>query len=234
MASFSKTTKAALAAACLGAAFLIWSGLRPSAPQDRAIGPLATGQGIAVLGTSLSHEVWPAEMMAALAACGIDTGPLVQVTRPGANSRWGQGVAADVVAAAPALVLVEFAVNDADITDGLSRADSRAVLRSTVRELQSGLPEAQVALMVMSPARGIKRLTRPFLAGYEAVVREVAAETGAGLIDLAPRWAAYLGSEAGQGALPDGLHPTAEAVRDVALPVITQAVAAGFGRDCGG
>ena len=199
----------------------------PEVPQDRPIGPVTAGKGIVVLGTSLSHKDWPQALGADLTACGGDPGPITQITRPGADARWGIAQLDRVIAANPGLVLVEFAINDADFLDGLSRTASREALVTIIQTLQQNLSGAQIAVMTMNPVTGIKRLQRPFLSEYYTIVREEAEAQGVGLIDLEPRWAlAFLKGVAG---LPDGLHPQSADVGVVALPAITRSVAEGLG-----
>jgi len=218
---------ACLGLCALGAAYVFW----PTAvadPQDRDWTPRSDlSGGIVVLGTSLSHGDWPQEMGSALRTCGLGVGDVTQITKPGANSEWGVSQLEAVIAAAPALVLIEFAINDADLRDGLSKSESRAQHELIAGRLTEALPEASLVFMTMSPARGLRGALRPFLAGYYAITREVAAESGAGLIDLYPRWRAFLAQNGAGEALPDGLHPTVTA--KVALPVIVEQIAQTYG-----
>lgn len=220
---------ACLGLCALGAAYLFW----PTAvadPQDRDWTPRSDlSGGIVVLGTSLSHGDWPQEMGAALRACGLGTRDVVQITKPGANSEWGVSQLEAVIAAAPALVLIEFAINDADLRDGLSKSTSRKTHQKIAETLTEALPEASLVFMTMSPAKGLRGAVRPFLAGYYAISREVAAENAAGVIDLYPRWQAYIAQNGAGEVLPDGLHPKVTA--EVALPVIVEQIAQTYGAD---
>ena len=186
--------------------------------QDRAVVPLEAGKGVVVLGTSLSHKDWPKTLG------GLCRSPVTQVTKPGANAYWGLEQVHKAIAAKPALVLVEFAINDADILDGLSKEESRQALEQIITALEAGLPEAEVVLMTMNPVTGVTRLQRPFLAGYYGIVRDVADARGLGLIDLEPRWQGAL--EVGE-VIPDGVHPTRDSFARVALPAIAAALGCG-------
>ena len=202
----------------------------PEQPRDRGweiSSDLAAG--IVVLGSSLSHGDWPKTMGAALRTCGLEVGPVTQITRPGAHSGWGRGQISAVIAARPALVLVEFAINDADLRDGLSLKESRATHQEILQALSEAPGVGEVVLMTMSPAKGLRGALRPFLGRYYAMTRQLAMEREAGLIDLYPRWQAHIARVGAGEVMPDGLHPTAEAVASVALPVIVDQVARASG-----
>lgn len=208
-------------------AFLLWpTSSRPV--QDRQIGRLA-GEGIVVLGTSLSHGDWPQSLGRMLQTCGVESGPVLKITKPGAHSGWGLTQLDEVIEVAPALVLIEFAINDADIRDGLSLETSRHNHQLMLETLSEALPEARVAFMTMSSTSGLKSLSRPFLGRFYAMVAQEAEAADIGLIDLYPRWLKSLKEGV---LLPDGLHPLPEDVEQVALPPILEAVAASFGANC--
>lgn len=181
----------------------------------------AAGQGMVVLGTSLSHRAaWPDQLAAALPGCGLD--PVVRITRPGAGSGWGVAQLDAVAAAAPGLVLIEFAINDADIADGLWLSESRENHREIALGLRERLPEAQLVFLSTNPARGLKGVLRPRLGRFYTMAGEVAAETGAGFVDLYPLWRA---APDWRGALPDGLHPSDAGFAAIVLDPLIDAVA---------
>ena len=218
-----------IAALAVSALAIVVLSSGPRKPADRAFGIAGQGGGIVILGTSLSHGNWPQDLAQTLTACGIDPGPVTRITQPGASSHWGLAQLNRVIAAKPALVMIEFAINDADLFDGLGAKESRTTHVELVTALERALPEATLVFMTMSPVRGIRRLQRPFLARSYAMVRDVAAQTGAGLIDLTPRWHAYLDEADRVEALPDGLHPTPQAFRDAALPSVVAQLAQAYG-----
>lgn len=195
----------------------------PPAAAHRQAGPLpAAGPlRIVALGTSLTRNSgWPDRLAERLAVCSGRAVSVEQIAKVGANSSWGLAQADRVVAARPDLVLVEFAVNDADLTDGLSLSRADANHRALVAAIRAAAPEAQLVLMTTNPAHGLRGLIRPWLAAHNAQYRSLAAEQGLGLIDLAPIWRAALAEGDARAMLPDGLHPTEAAVEQVALPVI--------------
>lgn len=181
----------------------------------------AAGQGMVVLGTSLSHRAaWPDQLAEALPGCGLD--PVTRITRPGAGSDWGRDQLDAVAAAGPALVLIEFAINDADITDGLWLSESRQNHRDIALGLREWLPEARLVFLSMNAAHGLKGLLRPRLGRFYAMTAAVAAETGVDFVDLHQVWRA---APARRAAIPDGLHPTDEGFAAIALGPLTTALA---------
>lgn len=237
---WSKVTSRRLAAICLAALGLVLAGLavRPAPVPPVRDRPLPAFESprdlrrIVVLGTSLSAKYgWPSLFRDRLAACLDRTPDLELVARPGANSGWGLDQVARVIAANPDLVLIEFAINDADLKDGVWRAESAAHHRDILAELATALPDARVLLMTMSPVRGWQILFRPRLAGYYALYPEIGEETGAGVLDLYPRW---LTNPSARESFPDGVHPTEAAATDILLPPLLRTVGQALGRDCAG
>jgi lysophospholipase L1-like esterase len=202
----------------------------PQSPQHRAIPALpaaAAGElRLVVLGTSLTQGgTWPEALGAALNACSARPVTVLRVARAGAHSGWGLDQAATVAALRPDLVLIEFAINDADLRDGPGLAAARANHLALVAALGAAWPQARLVLMTMSPAFGPRGLMRPRLEAHHAQYRAMAAAGDLGLIDLAPLWARALSPDRRRGLMPDGLHPTDAAVRDVALPAMIAQVA---------
>ena len=229
-----KRAIAVLLLAVLGGVVLIWF-YRPEADdgllRDRLIGPIsADASGIVILGTSLSHEAsWPDRLTHALTNCGLHPAPMTRITRPGAHSGWGLAQLDRVVAVRPAVVLIEFTINDADLRDGLWLEQSRSNHREIIVGLQEALPDTRLVLMSMSPARGLRGFLRPALEDYEAMLVELAAAYDLGFVDLAPRWRAFLANH--PGSLPDGLHPVDQAATAVILPVLVPALARAWGQE---
>lgn len=197
--------------------WLVWPRSLP-APADIALSaPERPVRHLAVLGTSLSLGSWPEALRAALSACQGHAVRLTRVADPGANSFQGLSALSRIIDADPDLVLIEFAINDADLADGLARDDAANNIATMLDALALEAPDAQVMLLTMSPAHGLRGLKRPFLARYYGDVRTLAAAHGTGLADLYPRWRTR---EDWRAALPDGLHPTETAARAMILPVL--------------
>lgn len=223
---------AALLAGCAIMAYLLLSATPGTMPLDIPLPVRVLPKGalqVVALGTSLTQNgVWPDQVAQNLTAClGADV-VLTRVAQAGANSDWGLGQVAAVAAQMPDLVLVEFAVNDADLFDGVALGRSGQNLRGIVASLREARPGAVVVLMSTSPARGLRRLQRPFLGAYSDVPRAVAVAEGVGFFDGRTRWL----NDPRAADLPDGLHPAAEAEARVIIPALAAYVARSFGQDC--
>lgn len=222
---------AALLAASAGlAVYTLWPPA-PFAPRDRPLAAFADPREmrrIVVLGTSLSARYdWPDRVRDRLQACLGRPLDLQVIARPGANAGWGLDQLPRVVAADPDLVVIEFSINDADLKDGLGRAASA----ERHRAILAGLADSgsRTLLMTMSPVRGWQVLFRPRLAAYYALYPALGRETGSGVLDLYPRW---LAAAPGRDAIPDGLHPTPDAVAAILPEPLIGMIAAALGRRC--
>lgn len=203
----------------------LWSFPRPpSEPADRLV-PLKVPEErplrVTVLGTSLSHdETWPALLADRLTTCLSHPTEITVVARPGASVRWGLTQVDKVATSAPDLVLMEFAINDADLRDGLSLPEAQALHGDLITALRAARPEAQLWLMSMSPAQGIRGLIRPRLTAHYLQYRTLAEVHDTGLIDLYPRWRAL--PRSARGLARDGLHPDRAVAARVIVPVIAE------------
>lgn len=223
--------KAFLAALGLGfTVVLIWAGLLwrgpgpiPMGPQSITlaydlpeVGPLQ----VTVFGTSLSSPRydWPETLQQSLVDCLGRSVRLTRVTEPGANVDWAAAQLGAVAASAPDVILVEFAINDADLRDGVVLARARARLTALVADLRADRPEASVVLLTMNPAHGLRGVLRPRLSAHYDAVRQVARATEAGLVDLEAQWRARARDE--RGLAQDGLHPDPGLAREVIVPVL--------------
>jgi len=170
-------------------------------PDDR---PLR----LVIMGTSLTALYdWPTEVAAGLETCLDHPVALTLIARPGAQSPWGVTQLPQVAEAQPDIVVLEMAINDADFRDGIWLRDSRAAHEAMIDGITALPDPPQLVLMTMSPAEGPRGWMRFRLAAYYAMVADLAALRGLGLLDLYPRWLA-LPSEA-RGLQADGLHPEA-------------------------
>lgn len=211
----------------------LWLGPAPEtrAPRDVALGPrdLPAPLRITILGTSLSHNApWTDQLSGALTAC-LGPTEITVIARPGAGVLWGQGQVEAVAAAVPDLVLVEFAINDADLRDGLSRAVADQETQALFIDLAEAVPQAGLVEMTMSPAHGLRGLLRPGLgARYDDVIARAEAG-GQGAIDLYARWQALPRARRG---LEDGLHPDPERASAVTVPPVRDYIAAVYSAAC--
>lgn len=224
----------------LAAALMIWLGSPflflsyPKEVSDRLLpaedkqdhGPVA----VAFVGTSLTADSpWPEGVVEALETCVKQPVRALRFAKGGATSVWGLSQTEAVIGAQPNIVVIEFAVNDADIRRGLSLAASADNHRTILTLLKQGLPEARIVLMTTNPVFGLRRLLRPRLPAYYDLYHQLAAGQNIGLIDLTPRW--LTAPDIAQ-KLTDGLHPTAAAAMSVVVPAVTNFLAGLLGHAC--
>ena len=207
----------------------------PAEPSDRALAPLPeTGPlRIGAFGSSLTLSGgWTEPLAERLTDCLGRPVEIDVVAKAGAGSTWALTQTDRVGAGAPQLVLMEFAINDADILDGVGVGTARTQHAALLDALATETPEAQVMLMTMNPVTGVVRtLQRPRLAAYYAMVRDLAAERGLALADLAPRWRAAWETDPAL-VPPDGLHPTPAANAAVTVPALASLIGVAAGADC--
>lgn len=206
----------------------------PKEVADRQLSPLVltetTPVALVFMGTSLtSGDPWPDLVVERLQACVRHPLRAQRIAEGGVTSAWGLSRIDAAIAAAPDLVILEFAINDADLRRGLSLEESRDNHRVLLARLKAGLPDARIILMTTNPATGLRRLLRPRLAAYYGLYRDLAAEMDVGLIDLYPRWLAL--PRAAQG-LTDGVHPASDSAASVIVPVVTAYLAGLLGQTC--
>lgn len=177
-----------------------------------------------MFGTSLSSTSrydWPAHLETRLATCLNRRVTVTIIARPGATIAWAEGQIGRVRDTAPDLVLMEFAVNDADLWDGLPRAEARRRTGAVLEALAGGPGGTEdgpaLALMTMNPAAGVRGLVRPFLGRHYADYRSLSRERDLGLVDLEAQWRAL--PRAARG-LDDGLHPDPARARAVIVPTL--------------
>ncbi len=224
----------AFLALLLGLVALNWrdftNGLRgqgPAVPQHRfsETEVLPTGQvpiRIVALGTSLTRNaLWPDSLASVLTVCSGRPVLVTRIAEVGENSAWGLTQVQAVAAMRPDLVLIEFAINDADLRDGQSLDAALGAHQRLIDALAAEAPAARPVLMTTNRAFGMRGLLRPWLGAHYEQYRRLAAERQIGLIDLAPLWtAAPATGQDGAPLLPDGLHPTDAAVAHVAFPTL--------------
>lgn len=204
----------------------------PATPRDRVVPAVQADPArlsVVAFGTSLTRRaLWPDRLAALLEECGF---PDVAVTvrgEPGAGSAEGLAMIAGADVASHDLALIEFAVNDADIVDGVSRGTSLANHRAMIASLRERHPGIAVLLLTTNPVTGLHRLKRPRLMAYGDLYPRLAVEEGTSLFDGTARWAEGVPA----GALPDGLHPDPAVEAALYAPALAGIVARIFGRSC--
>lgn len=176
---------------------------------------------VTLLGASiLAHGAWRDALEQRLKACRDGPVTLRVIAKPGASSDWGR-TQMDGVFDTDAII-VHFAVNDASLWRGVSLKRSRENHLAFIKAANAS--GAAIFFATMSPTFGLKAAVRPGLAIYHDLYRELADETGAGLIDDAPRWAAR-SDDWLRAAIPDDLHPTNAAMAEITGPSFARALA---------
>ena len=197
--------------------------LAPAGGPAGAAEPLT----IVALGTSLTEgSDWPQRLGDRLSACWRRPVRVERVAASGMTSDWGLQQIERVASLRPDVVLVEFAMNDANWRRFVSRERSRTNLVAIGWGIRQRVPNAKLFLMTTNVVHGLRGMMRPNVGAYYEQYRAVAASEGFGLIDLAPIWAA-LHRDALRNAVPDGVHPTPDAFERVALPAVVAALSDG-------
>jgi len=192
-------------------------------------------QMLCLYGTSLSDNMAPI-LREALRARYNELITVINAALSGQASRSGlEFLEERVLAAGPDAVLMEFAMNDAHTYEhapgardaGVDLAESAANLESLIDRVRATLPGCEIVVQTMNPAfdvpgnnlGGSRRADLPaFYQGY----REVAARKGVRLIDHFAVWRelAARDPERLRSLIPDGVHPSPRANREVVVPNI--------------
>lgn len=202
--------------------------IEPTERRDRAVPAFTEGPGplrITVLGTSLSSSgryQWPDEVGVQLSTQIGRPVEVHRVTHPGATSTWGVEQIGRVLETDPDIVLIEFAVNDADARHLMTVSGSVARHEQILTALMCGGHDVTVVLLTMSPASGPRAWVRPFLSRYYAEYVDIAQRYDTGLVDLYARWGALPDADF---ELDDGLHPSDSAATSVIVAPVVDALA---------
>lgn len=155
----------------------------PERPRDRVVAaaiPDAERLSIVAFGTSLTQRaLWPERLGTALRDCGFREAAVTVRARPGAGSAEGLALIGSDAARPRHLALIEFAINDADLVDGVSRGTSLANHRAMIAALRARHPGIAVLLVTTNPVAGLQRLKRPKLMAYDDLYPRLAGEMGA-------------------------------------------------------
>ncbi|MCB2114963.1 MAG: SGNH/GDSL hydrolase family protein [Rhodobacteraceae bacterium] len=215
-----------------GALLLFRQAPEPAGPRDRiaATGGTPPERLAAVaFGTSLTARArWPETLKAGLEPCGFQDVSVTVRARPGAGSGEGLDLVGSEGPGPYQLAFVEFAINDADLWDGVSRQESLENTRAILRAIRDRHPGIAVVLVTTNPVAGLQRLKRPRLMAYDDLYLRLAEEEDVSLFDGTARWA---GTNR-DAALPDGLHPEPTIEAALYTGPLSRLVAAIFGRSC--
>lgn len=181
---------------------------------------------VLILGTSLSaNGNWAADLADNFGTCGSRVITVDVLAEPGRSSRWGREALKDRLGtgsfANPDVIIAEFSINDAAIVRGVPLALSARNHRRIVElAVNNG---AQILLATMNPGWGWNAWERPGQRRYQALYRDLAKTSDAGLIDTIEAWRALPGDERAK-LVPDGLHPSDNAMKSIAVPMINNAL----------
>ena len=209
----------------LSAGVMIWDYFGTSGRQTGQNFPQTETFRIVTMGTSLTARgIWPEVVQEVVAQCSNRRVDLVRVAKSGERSDWGLEHLDEAIVVKSDLLLIEFAVNDADMRDGLWPWQSLINHRAIVEGARGALPETEIWLIRSSPAfgaRGLTRLPRPV---YRRLYGLLAVQQDIGLLDTRPAWRLFLRDHDRREALPDDLHPTAWADQMVTGRVVSGAI----------
>lgn len=178
--------------------------------------------GIACFGTSLTtgrlSGSWPIKLQNKLNGVARRRVICYDVGQGSQTSAWGVANIDRPRNHRPDICLIEFSINDAVTTNGISIAQATTNLSTIVNALRAVNPAMLIYLMTMN---GVPDLTlRPNLEAYYQNDRDFAAANGCGLIDIRTVWGTPNYTDT-----PDGLHPSEAAVDAKLLPTVFNVLA---------
>jgi lysophospholipase L1-like esterase len=176
--------------------------------------------GIACFGTSLTtgrlSGSWPIKLQNKLNGVARRRVICYDVGQGSQTSAWGVANIDRPRNHRPDICLIEFSINDAVTSNGISIAQASANLLTIVNALRAVNPAMLIYLMTMN---GVPDLTlRPNLEAYYQNDRDFAAANGCGLIDIRTVWGTPNYTDT-----PDGLHPSEAAVDAKLLATVSPA-----------
>ena len=191
---------------------------------------LAAGekQTVVVHGTSLTAVgAWVGQLATVLEQFYPGQATVINSAQGGANSDWGRKVFEErVIEKNPDTVFIEFAVNDAVAKRQTSVEHARGNLEHMIDRLQEVHPACEIILQVMNTPAGHTATSRPGLAAYNQMYRDVAEERGFLLIDHFPDWEKMLAEDPARFLLlvPDTIHPVRDGSLQVSAPIVIEAL----------
>ncbi len=198
--------------------------------ESRLVANLKAGrpQTVVAYGTSLTDwGAWVDHLRQGLASNYPGLATVINSGRNDRCSRWGvENLEERVIGKKPDTVLIEFAINDARLDNGLTRDQARANLMNMIDRIRAADPETEIILMTMNPPVGLSYLRRPRIRDYYRMYREVAEERGLPLIDHARNWDRIRRTDPDlfDRYVPDGVHPGEEGCAAVITPAVLEAL----------
>lgn len=188
---------------------------------------------IVAMGTSLTARYdWPMAVTGTIAECLDRPVETTVVAKSGHTSHWGRAQIERVTLAKPDVVLIEFAVNDADLRHWMSVTKSRENHQEIITRVHAALPNARIILMGTNPISGLRAWLRPryqiYLDTYATLAQN---DPRIGWMDMSPLWRTRIDRD-GREIILDGLHPDINVARAVITPSVTAVVTALWGQVC--
>jgi lysophospholipase L1-like esterase len=177
------------------------------------------------LGTSLTANYqWPQELAEQLSRRLARKTNIEILAIAGANSSQATKQFGSRRSRQPDIILIEFAVNDADFMDGIGLEKSKSNHKALLTQIRVETPAAKIVLMTMNPVFGVRRWIRPQLVEYNEIYRQLSANNDVTLVDLYPSWVKFIAASSRMEKISDGLHPTQMAASDMILPTLLRKV----------
>ena len=190
-----------------------------------------TPQKIVLYGTSLTaNGAWVSQLQTAVQSSYPGLATWINSGGSGKASDWGlANLQTKVLDHTPDTVFIEFSMNDAATTLGISRAQAVANLDGMVDAIRTARPNCEIILQLMNPRDfqpGDSFDPRLELELYQQDCRDYANANALQFIDHMPAWRALLdkGSPAYRVHVPDGVHPNADGYSLFMTPVLLHAL----------
>ncbi len=212
-------------------AAVFWQAPPPSAIRDR-VAPVAATEPdqifLTVFGSSLSKRaIWPRQLR--LQWCGRGVAAIEIWAEAGAGSDEGLAIVEGHRTKRRDVAILEYAINDADLIDGVSRATSKDNHRKMIATLRERYPGIVIILMATNPVTGLQRLKRPKLMAYYDDYAALAEELDVSFFDGTARWRQ---ADPGPEALPDGLHPDPATEAEIYAVPLREMIVRALRRTC--
>lgn len=201
--------------------------------QDKVIRKLENGenQKIVVYGTSLSasEKGWPAMLEESLNESYSGKAEVINSAQAAMWSTWGvENLRKRVLEHKPDMVILEFAMNDAFLPYTTSVEAAKLNLEYMVRRIKELYPDCSIFIQVMNMPIAEHKIQRPNIGLYYEMYRKEAKRLKVKLIDHYEYWVPLL--EKGETEfleyVPDGIHPSPTAQKELILPHILKALGA--------
>ena len=201
--------------------------------QSQLVKRLGAGekQVVVAYGTSLTAAgAWVGHLQSALQKRYPGQAEVINSGGSGKWSQWGvENLDNLVIQKNPDTVFIEFSINDCVARFGADSELARKNLETMIGRILQSRPRCEIILMTMTPGDahpvGHKSYRKDIEEHY-AMYRRVAKERQLLLIDHYPNWKALQQKdpEKFRKYIPDGVHPTADACREVVTPVLLKAL----------